>query len=70
VSKGKNLIPTATITVSTTERVEEYLADLVLGGFFGKNTAEAAEKVIVFGLEKLIEAKKLEPRGPVEPSGK
>jgi hypothetical protein len=62
--KGKNLVPTATITVSTTEPVEEYLADLVHTGFFGKNTAEAAEKVLVLGLDYLIEQKKLSRREP------
>jgi hypothetical protein len=66
LAKGHNLIPTATITVSTTELVEEYLADLVRTGFYGKNTAEAAERVIVFGLEHLMEIQKLKRREPGE----
>jgi hypothetical protein len=69
VSKPQNLIPTATITVSTTDRVQQYLADLVYSGFFGKNTADAAEKVIVLGLKHLIETQKLTERDPVEPRG-
>jgi Arc/MetJ-type ribon-helix-helix transcriptional regulator len=60
MAKPKNLIPTATITVSTTEQVEKYLEVLVHTGEFGKNTAEAAERVLVLGLQNLMGAGRLE----------
>ena len=67
MGKGKNLIGTETITVSTTKPVEEYLEELVGTGEFGKNVAEAAERVIVVGLGKLFEEGRL--RRKSGPSG-
>jgi hypothetical protein len=43
-----------TITISTTEGIQQYLEDLVSGGLFGKNPAEAAERLVARGLENLL----------------
>ncbi len=47
--KGKNLIGTVTVTVSTTE-------------LYGKNAAEAAERVIVLGLEELFKSGRVQQK--------
>lgn len=46
-----NSVKTVTITVSTTPHVYEYLVGLVDTGLFGKNPAEAAERLIARGVE-------------------
>ena len=55
MAKGNNLIGTETITVSTTKPIKEYLEQLLQTGLYGKNAAEAAERVIVLGLDQLFE---------------
>jgi hypothetical protein len=47
-----NKVATVTITVSTTPPVYEYLERLVDSGLFGKNPAEAAERLIARGIEQ------------------
>lgn len=46
-----NSVKTVTITVSTTPPVYAYLESLVASGLFGKNPAEAAERLIAKGIE-------------------
>jgi len=48
-----NHLPTVTITVSTTPQMRRYLVDLVATGLFGKNAAEAAERLIARSVEQL-----------------
>lgn len=47
-----NKVKTVTITVSTTPPVHNYLETLVATGLFGKNAAEAAERLIARGIEE------------------
>jgi len=54
MARTPNRVTTVTITISTTEIVELYLEDLVSSGLFGKNTAEAAERLVARGIETLI----------------
>ena len=54
MARKPNSVTTVTITISTTEGVQHYLEDLVSGGLFGKNPAEAAERLVARGLENLL----------------
>jgi hypothetical protein len=54
MARKPNNVATVTITISTTERVQQYLEELVSGGLFGKNPAEAAERLVARGLETLL----------------
>jgi hypothetical protein len=57
-----NHLPTITITVSTTPQIRKYLVRLVSTGLFGKNAAEAAERLIARSVEQLTREGML-PRG-------
>ena len=46
-----NKVKTVTITVSTTPMVHSHLEALVATGLFGKNAAEAAERLIARGIQ-------------------
>lgn len=54
MARRPNHIQTVTITVSTTKPVEQYLAKLVSTGLYGKNPAEAAERLVAKSVEQLI----------------
>lgn len=54
-----NKIETVTITISTTPPVKQHLESLVATGLYGKNAAEAAERIVTRGLEQLIAEGKL-----------
>ena len=54
MARKRNSVSTVTITISTTEGIQQYLEDLVSGGLFGKNPAEAAERLVARGLETLM----------------
>jgi len=54
MARKPNSVTTVTITISTTEGIQQYLEDLVSGGLFGKNPAEAAERLVARGLENLL----------------
>ena len=69
MAKGANLIGTVTITISTTAKIESYLERLVMTGEYGKNTAEAAERVIVYGLRGLAKDGELKRDDPQKPTG-
>ncbi len=51
-----NKIKTVTITVSTTPMVHRHLEALVDTGLYGKNAAEAAERLIAQGIQDLLAA--------------
>ena len=51
--RSPNHLPTVTITVSTTPQIQNYLVRLVSTGLFGKNAAEAAERLIARSVELL-----------------
>jgi hypothetical protein len=53
MAKSPNTIGTVKITISTTRPVQGYLEKLVLTGFYGKNPAEAAERLLTRTLESL-----------------
>jgi len=53
--KKANLLGTVSITISATPQVAEYLERLVRTGLYGKNTAEAAGRLVERGIEGLIE---------------
>jgi hypothetical protein len=52
--KHPNKMGTVQITVSTTRPVQLYLERLVLSGLYGKNPAEAAERLISDALKGLV----------------
>jgi hypothetical protein len=54
MARKPNSVTTVLITISTTEGVQQHLEDLVSGGLFGKNPAEAAERLAARGLENLL----------------
>ena len=54
MARKPNNIETVTITVSTTRPIERYLAKLVSTGLYGKNPAEAAERLVARSIEQLI----------------
>jgi hypothetical protein len=66
MGRPRNNVATVTLTLSTTERVKEYLEQLVAGGLFGKNAAEAAERLVARSVEGLLRDGSLGPisRGP------
>ena len=59
-----NKVKTVTITVSTTPPVYDYLENLVATGLFGKNPAEAAERLITKGIEQHLSGGTLIERRP------
>jgi len=50
--RSPNPLPTVTITVSTTPQVHRHLARLLSTGLYGKNVAEAAERLIAQSVER------------------
>lgn len=59
MGRKKNDVGTWTVTISTTPQVEVYLKRLITSGLFGKNTAEAARRVLESALEAKFEAGKV-----------
>ena len=49
-----NKVQTVTITVSTTQTVRQYLEALAATGLYGKNPAEAAERLISDEIKDLL----------------
>jgi len=54
MAKAQNLIRTERLTLSTTPHVLSLLGRLVKSGLYGKNHAEAAERLVSKALERLI----------------
>jgi hypothetical protein len=52
--RKKNIVRTVPLQISTTPQVSAYLERLVAKGFYGKNTAEAAERVVARTLEAML----------------
>jgi hypothetical protein len=50
--RARNHVPTVTITVSTTPQVYDSLVRLLSTGLYGKNVAEAAERLIAQSVER------------------
>jgi hypothetical protein len=53
--RDHNLLETKQLTLSTTHPVTEYLGDLSRTGLWGKNPAEAAERLIADSIRRLIQ---------------
>lgn len=51
MAKSRNLLETVTLTLSTTRPIIERLERLVMTGLYGKNPAEAAERLLARALE-------------------
>jgi hypothetical protein len=64
VSKPKNSVPSVTVTFTTTPQVKSLLAKLVEGGLYGKNAAEAAERLIARALEQMVAGGALKAPAP------
>ena len=62
MARERNTIATRQITVSTTDAVCDYLVDLTKTGLWGKNPAEAAERLVAEGIRQLIEKSVLAER--------
>lgn len=54
MSKQKNVIATARITINTSSEIADYLDDLVQIGIQGKTRAEVAERLISSSVQQLI----------------
>jgi len=50
------------LTISTNPQVQAYLQDLVDTGTYGNSEAEAAERLIAWAIERLIESGQLQRR--------
>jgi hypothetical protein len=50
----RNSVRSVQITISTTPQTRAYLDQLVGSGIYGKNPAEAAERLIASNLERLL----------------
>jgi hypothetical protein len=61
MARKRNNLSTVTITISTTGKILSYLNCLVACGLFGKNPAEAAERLIARGIERLLQDGALPP---------
>lgn len=60
--RNKNEIKSVQITITTTPHVESYLKELIKVGVYGKNVAEAAERLLTEKLRELIAERKLKPK--------
>lgn len=67
MAKTDNLIPTVVLTVSTNETVKDRLERLVYTGYYGKNAAEAMERVTAQTLKALDEEGRI-PSRPTTPT--
>jgi len=65
MARGRNRIETVMIHISTTPPVGNYLEELVSSGLYGKNTAEAAERLVARGIENLVREGALRRRASV-----
>jgi hypothetical protein len=54
MARQRNDLPTQELRVSTTPQVVELLRSLVSTGLFGKNPAEATERILAEKLRELI----------------
>lgn len=61
MAKDKNLLGTEQLTLSTNPYIVAALARLVHTGYYGKNPAEAAERVVARTLEEWESAGRIPP---------
>lgn len=54
MARTKNQIDTVNVTLAMTPKMVEYLKRLVDSGFYGKNHAEAAERLLAHALEEKL----------------
>jgi hypothetical protein len=54
MARKRNDLKTVQITLSTTEPIEQYLQQLVATGLYGKNQAEAAERLVSTSIQRLV----------------
>lgn len=54
MARPRNIVETVVITISTTAAVHAYLEGLAETGLFGKNAAEAAERLVALGIQDQI----------------
>jgi hypothetical protein len=55
MGRRQNHLKTVPTTIATTDVQRAYLATLVKTGLYGKNEADAAERLVSGGLERLIQ---------------
>lgn len=54
MARKPNDLDTETITLSTTPQVNQYLRRVLKTGLYGKNPAEAAERLLTRALEEML----------------
>ena len=54
MARAPNDVPTKPLTLSTTPQVHAYLTQLLKSGLYGKNTAEAAERLLTRAIDQLV----------------
>jgi hypothetical protein len=59
MARQRNRLTTRTLTLSTTPQVLGYLRELLETGLYGKNEAEAAERLLTRALDTYLGAKRL-----------
>lgn len=59
MARKRNRLKTVTLTISTTPPIVEHLARLVATGLYGKNPAEAAERLVARSIEDLVQNRTL-----------
>jgi hypothetical protein len=55
MARKRNHLKTVTLTISTTPPVMGHLEKLVATGLYGKNPAEAAERLVARSIEDLLQ---------------
>ncbi len=56
-----NELKTEPLTIAATPQVVAYLKQLLKTGFYGKNPADAAERLLARTLERMVDAGRLKP---------
>ena len=59
MARDVNILETITLKISTNPIIEKYLDQLVKKGLYGKNTSEAAERLIAQKINELIKSEDL-----------
>jgi hypothetical protein len=54
MARKPNSLKTVQVTISTTPPVGKYLEELVSTGFYGKTSAEAAERLVASSIQTLL----------------
>jgi hypothetical protein len=62
MARSPNTAKTVTITLSTTPQVRHWLEVLVADGTYGKNAAEAAERLLADKIRELRDVRPANPR--------